>query len=260
MRPLGLWLRSSWWLSPMMLLAFGSGLLRGSAWRWDWSWMFSLVTGSTLLASPLLATAAVVVMLRSYPRGLLDLTSVTPRGGLIPFQAGAALWLQAMLSYALCLGVGAYWCQQYEADQRGLVLPWQLLTAPAALAAAVALGLLVGLLVRSPWAVPAVTVGLFLGHRPLYWTSLPELVTLTMATGSMANAGSRPAPTHLAATVAVNLLLALAACALLHRFGHPSGARPRRWLVIAAALLAALLVVMGWGWGDAYQPIPASPA
>lgn len=257
MRPLWLWLRSSWWVTPLMLAALSAGLLRTGAWRWDWAWMLSTVAGSTLLASPVLAAAAALVTLRSYPPVLAELATTTRRGDAVLVQAGLVVWLQALVGYGTCLGAGALGCWRYEADQRGLVLPWQLLTAPAALLAAVVLGLLVGRLVRSAWAVPALAVGLFLAHRPFFWTPLPELVTLKMATGSMANAGLRTIPEHLMATTAVNLLLAAGLGVLLQWLSRPAGARPWRWLVVTGVCLAVLLVVMGWGWDETYQPIPA---
>ncbi|MDO5287649.1 MAG: hypothetical protein Q4G45_12635 [Actinomycetia bacterium] len=257
MKPLWLWLRASWWLGPLLLISLSAGLLRNGAWRWDWSWMLSAVAGSTLLACPLLAAAAVVVVLRSFPVSLQQITTVTKRGHAVLLDLALVLWVQALLAYLVVLGIGIYWCLWYEADPRGLTLPWQLLTAPAALLAAVVLGLLIGRLVRSAWTVPALAVALFLSHRVFYELPLPELVTLEMVTGSMTNAGMRPVPVHLAATVTVNLLLSLAAAALLHWMTYPPGGRPRRWLVLAGAAAGVLVVMMGWGWSGTYQPIPA---
>lgn len=251
-----LWLRRSWWVGIVILAVYAYVFMRAMAWRWDWSWMLSVLGGGTLLASPALAGAATVVVLRQFPADARDVMSVGVRSWAPCLQITAAIWLHAAGAYLISGTVASALCAVYQADRKGLVLPLPVLVGLAALLAAAVLGVVVGLLVKSVWAVPLVVLGLFLGHRPTYWTTLPELFTLKQATGSAANSGYRPVVGHLAGTLMVNLLSACALLVVGAFLSAPPGLRKKRLLLVALALLVAVGVIFGWGWPTTYEPIP----
>lgn len=137
-------------------------------------------------------------------------------------------------------------------------MPWQLVTAPSALAAAVAVGVLAAVLLPSPWIVPGVLLVMFLSHRVFYWEGYPELFTLEMATWVVA--GARPIPGHLMATVVLNVVTFVGSLAGLHFLTAPAGVRPR-WaplVVVAMATLAAAVYVpfVVAGVIDTYELLP----
>jgi hypothetical protein len=251
-----LWVRRTWWVGVLIAAVYAIALMRSLAWKWDWAWMLSILSGATLLPSPALAGVATVVMLRLFPADAREVTSVSAKPWAPALQIAIAVWLQALAAYIVAGAIAATVCALYQADRKGVLLPWTVLVGPAALLAASALGVLLGLVTRSGWSVPLVVLGLFIGHRPTYWTNLPELFTLKQATGSAANAGYRPVVGHLLATLAVNVLTAAGLIALSFYFSAPRGLRQKRLVAIAFALMMVVAIIFGWGWPASYEPIP----
>ena len=147
-------------------------------------------------------------------------------------------------------------CVAYDADQKGVVLPWSVLAGPFALLAAGALGVAVGMTLRGAWVVPVIVIAVFLAHRVTYWSVLPELFTLKQATGSAANGGYRQLGWHLVASCLVNALAAAALLSWSCYVVRPRGLRPRVFLAVAGLGIAAIALVLGWGWTDSYEVIP----
>ena len=148
-------------------------------------------------------------------------------------------------------------CELYEADRKGVMLPWSVVTGPLALLAAAALGVALGLIFRGLWTVPLVVLAVFLGHRVTYWSALPELLTLKQATGSAANGGYRQLGAHLMASAAVNAMAALALLAIGAALSYPRGLRPRLLAIVVGVCVVVIGIVLGWGWADSYEPIPS---
>jgi len=257
MRGTLLWLRRTWWVGVVIAAVYAIVFVRSLAWKWDWAWMLSILGGGTLLASPALAGAATVVMLRLFPADAREVTSVSAKPWAPVLHITTAVWLHALAAYAAAGAIASGLCALYEGDRKGVVLPWSVLVGPAALLAAAAIGVLVGLLLKSAWAVPLVVLGLFLGHRPTYWTTLPELFTLKQATGSAANAGFRPIADHLIASCVVNLLTAAGLLAVAFYLSSPRRLRRSALIVLAVVLFGAVAVVFGWGWPASYELIPS---
>ena len=168
-----------------------------------------------------------------------------------------AIFTWGLLAQAASLALNSAMCVAYDADGGGVTLPWQLLTGPLALAAAVAAGALATCLFPTGWTIPGLLLGIFLLHRVFFWHGYPELFTTESA--SVAMTGFRPKPVHLAATSGLNLAAAALALASYRWLWAPAEAS-RRWPVLALlaavayiAILAPFLIVDDW---NTYEPVP----
>lgn len=260
----GMWVRRSWrWMVPLTLLTQVVSFMnyhsgpddRAIPWSGDWSWMLSAWSGSTLPLSPVAAAGAAYLLIRQMPRGVRQLTAPLRRHVRPALDIAMAVWLQAVGAQLITLIGGAAICFAADADPSGLTLPWQALTGPAALLAAVLAAVAVAAAVDSPWTVPAVALGMYFCHRIFYWKGYPELFTLEAATGAVE--GARPIPEHLMASIGLNLAVALAAVAVLVIVSAAPGLRSRLAMGIAVAALAtAVLIVLPWmlaGTLDTYE-------
>lgn len=238
-----MWVRASWQVVlPVLALAQLAAMVNVQpldgipvGWRADWSWMLSVLNGATLLVSPASAALVVALTLRYFGPDVQEgLPGGVPRWRPIAHIALAVL-LQGFGVQVIALVIGSSVCWLNGASTEGLTLPWQLVTGPAALLAAVALGAAVAALVPTVWSVPVVLFGVFLAHRVFFWHGYPELFTTEMATWMVD--GGRPLPSHLAATVGLNLAVATSLWSGLVFLIDPRG---RRALV---ALVVCLLAV-----------------
>lgn len=243
-----MWLRATGKvLFPLMLAAQTIAMLNvqgvpGSdlpGWSFDWSWMLSVWTGSTILLSPLSAASVVLLQIRAWRPPGDDLVAGLPRAlrsrsdmVWTVFLSGLAVQGAALLIASLC-------CVAGHADASGLTLPWQLFTGPCALLASTWLGAMVGEFWKDPWGVPVTAIGVFMFQNVFFWKGYPELLSTEMATGPVT--GARPIPAHLMATCGSNLALALA-CACITLW-HVRSRRQRRHLLLLLAGLALAAVV-----------------
>lgn len=263
-----MWVARTWfWVVPLFLIAHWVDMMNVPApsdialplWSLDWSWMLSYWAGGTLLLSPIAAGVAVFLVGKGFPPDARAVVSPLPRGARPAFDIWAAVWLQGFAVQAVTLAIASLFCWVQGGDPRGVTLPWQLVTAPVALGAAVGVGVLAALVVPRAWTLPAVVLGLFLGHRLFYTEGYPELFTLEAAGYIVHNA--RPMPRHLASTVALNLVVGLM-LALLVRFVLRVRGSRGAWLYVVGAgalLVSALAIVLPWVWwgtGDTYEMLP----
>lgn len=261
-----MWVRASWrGVLPFLVVAQTASMLNVQpldgvpiGWRADWSWMLSKWNGATLLLSPVAAAAVVAVTLRHFgPEVQAGLPAGVSRWRPIA-HITAAVALQAWAVQSVALGVGAVVCWANAAEASGLTLPWQLMTGPAAVLAAVSAGAVVAVLAPVVWSVPGVLFGMFLAHRLFFWHGFPELFTTESATWMVD--GGRPVPAHLAATVQLNLVVAIGLWAGLVLVAGNQTWRSLIALVVCvlatAAALAIYLPFVMSGAMDTYERIP----
>lgn len=265
MSGVGLWLRVTWPLVPLFVVTHAISFLNcqevegyAVCWGGHWSWMLSIWSGSTLLVSPLAAASVVAVVVRYFgPQVQEGLPSQAP-----PWRPVAhiclAVTIHGLVTMLVALAVGCAVCAAYGANPAGLTLPWQVLTGPAALCAAVPVGALVALLLPSAWSVPVVLFGMFQAHMLLFWWGFPELFTIERATWIVDD--GRPMPVHLMSTVGLNLVVMAALWLCLRVLGGRPRMRPWRLLLPAAACMAASLAIylpfVFAGARDTYEHLP----
>lgn len=208
-------------------------------------WMLSGWDGATLLLSPTAAAIAAYLVIRQLPAEVRQVMLPLRRHVRPVFGIVVAVWLQGLVVQLVTLGFGVAACALAGADPRGLTMPWQLLTGPVALPAAILAGAAIAGMFTVPWTVPGVAIAMFLAHRVFYWEGYPELFTLEAATGAMPDA--RPLPSHLMATIAINILIALARAAVLVYQSGAARVRSRLALPVAVVtVLAAIAVFLPW--------------
>lgn len=252
MSGLGLWARRTWWwLLPMLAVVQGfamtaahrdlaEGVAVFPSWSVDWAWMLSVNSGATLLLSPTAAAATAFMLARDWPESLQGVTRATLHPASAIFHVVGCVVITAWLVQLAGLVIGSILCWFHGAEAAGVTLPWQALTGPAAVTAAVAAGACVGVLYPSLWSVPGVAIVLFVGHRLFLDRPYPELFTIEMATWF--NTEARPAPVHLLATIVVNLLISVALLAMIAWNARPRRTRPSWLIVIALAAVSASLL------------------
>lgn len=265
MSAIGMWLRATWKLIlPVLALAQLAVMVNVQpvdgvpfGWRLDWAWMLSVWSGATLLLSPASAAAVVaLVLLNIGPDVQEGLPASVPRWRPVA-HISLAVAIQGLVVQAVALAVGSLTCWFCAADARGMTLPWQFFTGPAALLAGVSVGSAVALLVPTFWSIPGVLFALFLGHRAFFWRGWPELFTTEMATWMVT--GGRPIPRFLAATTFLNLVTTVAICSGLVFVVH-NGRRRRPWVALflcIGAIATALAIYLPFVFSDAmdtYEP------
>ncbi len=226
-------------------------------WRVDWSWMLSVWSGATLLMSPVAAAAVVALVLVNVKPEIQQVLPANVQRWKPVFHISAAVAAQGFAVQLSALTVCGLVCWLCQADPRGLTLPWQLFTGPAALVAGIAVGSAVAMLIPSYWSIPGVLFAMFLAHRVFFWHGWPELFTIEMPTWMVT--GGRPIPRLLIATVSLNLMTAVAIWSGLVFVTHRGKNRP--WLAmllcgacIGVALAIYLPFVQADAW-DTYEPI-----
>lgn len=261
-----MWVRATWRLVvPAMAVAQLAVLYNVQpvdgvpfGWRVDWGWMLSVWSGATLLMSP--AGAAVVVALvlvNLGPEVQEGLPASVPRWRPVA-HVSAAVAVQGLAVQVVALGVCSLVCWVNAADPRGVTLPWQVLTGPAALVAGISVGAAVALLIPSYWSIPGVLFGLFVGHRVFFWNGWPELFTTEMATWMVT--GGRPIPRLMLATVELNAVTSVGIWAGLIFLVQRLPRRP--WVALVVCLLAigaAATIYLPFVLADAmdtYEPVP----
>lgn len=263
-----LWIRKTWrWVLPSMLVLQVLAMVNVQpvdetnplpGWRVDGAWMLSVWSGATLLLSPVGAAITAALVLREFPREVQRAVAPLRRGWRPILHIASAVGVQGLAAQVSTLIGGVAICWANSADFSGVTLPWQLLTGPAALIAAVSMGAGIGFVFPSPWSVPITAFGMFLAHRALYWWGFPELFTTEMATWMMT--GLRPIPAHLAATVALNAVTTVAVWAIVVHLSETLRIRRRLPLIVAAlaiaAAAAAYLPFVLEGAVNTYEPIP----
>ena len=262
--PLMIWWRKTWWLFPsalaiMFLVMRNVQPVEGinPGWSVNWGWMLGVWNGGTLLLSPFMAACAARVMIRDWPHGLREQIAVLPRGRSSSRHIFAVLYLQGLAAMLTAIGVAAVLCAWRGAPIESATLPWQLFTGPAALFAAVALGMAVGTLFGNLIAIPLLGFGVFLAHQLFFWSGFPELFTPEIPTWFYEDA--RPKTTHLMATVALNLVVGTGLWIFLNWLTRLPRMRPALLLVgCALCLSAALAIYLPWviaGNMDTYERI-----
>lgn len=247
--PLVMWWTKTAWAFALFLLVQIGAMWNGEkidgtllpTWVTDWSFMLSKWAGRTLLLSPIAAAVTVFVVLRNLGPSVQSALVPLRRGWRPVVDSAGAIVIWGLAAQMVGLGVGAALCLTFNADASGLTLPWQLLTGPAALIAAISVGAAAACMFPSPWTIPGVLIGMFLLHRLFYWHGFPELFTTESATVAMT--GWRPKATHLAATVALNAIVVGTVFAL-HRWLTGAAGGPRRWTVLTIVGLLAYLAVL----------------
>lgn len=258
------WWRKTWWLFPAALLIQLVVMQNiqpvgdvAPGWRVSWGWMLGVWNGGTRLLSPLMAAVAAMVMLRDWPQGMRGQIAPLPRGRASYRHILAVLYLQGLAVMLVSLAVGAALCASHGAPIESATLPWQLFTGPAALLAAVVLGMLSGCLVKDIWVVPLLGFGVFLVHQVFFWSGYPELFTTEIPSWYYEDA--RPKATHLLATIGLNLAVAVGLWCVLDWVTRVEGLRPRVLLAAAGLCLAtALAIYLPWviaGNMDTYELI-----
>lgn len=219
--------------------------------------MFSVVSGATLLLSPVAAGLAAWLVHTQVTDELLLVAKGTRRGSTTLCSVAVTVWVGAVLAMGAGLTVGSLVCVIMGASADNVTLPWQALTGFAAVGAAAFLGTVVGAVSKSHWSVPSVALGILFAHRPWYVMGYPELVTTEMAT--VETPGMRPIASHLRDTVACNLVLVLGlSCVLLWIAGTSRG----RWwawvgFAVAMGVMAAIFVpYVVEGRLNTYEPLP----
>lgn len=263
-RPSWMWLKATWWVAPILL---GIQVFEMSSaqpvdgippgWRVDWSWMLSLWNGATLLLSPAICAITVALIHTQMSTPIRQALPPTVHHWRVITHITTAVLTQALTAQALTLALATTICLANSASPQGLTLPWQLLTGPCAAIAAATLGAAIAVWIDNPWAIPGSALGVFLAHRIFFWRGYPELFTLEGATWIV---DGRPIPTHLAATVALNLLIATALAASVKlRTTQPGQHHTATITTITITLLAALAVFLPFvltdAW-DTYEPHP----
>lgn len=259
-----IWWRRTWWVFPCGLLVMFlvmrnvqpvEGVIPG--WRVSWGWMLGVWNGGTLLLSPFMAAVAAKVMIRDWPHSLREQVAPLPRGRWSTVHILVALYLQGLAAMVVALIVGAGLCASYGAPLESATLPWQFFTGPAALFAAILLGMVVGVLFGDILVVPLLGFGVFLAHQIFFWSGYPELFTTEVPTWFYEDA--QPKATHLMATIALNLATAAGLWFFLDWITRLQGMRPRTLLVACAVCFgAALAIYLPWvvsGNMDTYEPI-----
>lgn len=237
-----LWCRRLWWVLPVLLAVHGVSILRFSAsWR-HWGWMLSTVQGATILASPVAAGIGAFVVIREWSPGIRTSLASLPRPARPVLDLFCALVLMALAAQAVWLGVGCLAATELGARPDGVTLPWQVLTGPAALAASIALGCLVGIARPRLLSAAVVAIGVF-GYYILRgsWWRLPPLLLVEQPTAS--GGALRPRVSWLATEAGANLALAAALVAATMWLAHPAGRRPDSWMVIGVLGTAAAIVL-----------------
>lgn len=226
-------------------------------WRVDWSWMLSVWSGATLLMSPVAAAGVVALVLINVDGEVQQGLPAHVQRWRPVAHISAAVAVQGFAVQLVALGICALVCWLCQADPRGVTLPWQLLTAPFALLAGIAVGSAVALLLPTFWSIPGTLFALFLAHRIFFWHGWPELFTTEMATWMVT--GGRPIPRFLAATTWLNIVTAVAIWSGLIFVTHRGRHRP--WwalLVCIAGIGAALAIYLPFVLADAmdtYEPL-----
>lgn len=263
---LRIWWRSTWWVLPTTLVlqllvmrnvqSLDDSLLPG--WRLDWGWMLGVWNGGTLLISSFMASVAAMVMVRHWPHELRQQLAPLPKSRTVLIHLVTVLYAQALVAMLIVLGIAAVVCYMNQASMPTATLPWQLFTGPAALLAAVMLGIAFGTLFGDLVLIPLLGFGVMLAHRIFYWQGYPELFTTEIPTVSAE--GARPMPLHLLSTIALNLVVALGLWFFVDWLNRVPGMRSR-WLLVASVicLVAALAIYLPWVFfstGDTYEYIP----
>ncbi|GAB2488491.1 hypothetical protein GCM10027030_23220 [Luteococcus sediminum] len=254
-----MWTRACWkFLVPAMLAVQVFCMLNAQsvdstslpAWALDWSWMLSLWSGGTLLLSPVAAAAVVLLIHRAWRDPVDALVGGLARAPRSRLDILAAVYLMGVAVQAVTLALGSALCVIGHANATGVTLPWQLLTGPAALLAAVCLGGVIGEYWKDPWAVPVTAIAIFLSQNVFYAEGYPELLATEAAGWFMT--GYRPIPGHLAATVAANILMAVGCLCLQMRRVPIRALRRHFWWMVAICCFV--------GIGAVFEPSVARQA
>lgn len=239
MRGMLLWWRRSWFLGPVFFVCVVANWIRTPLSFHDWSWMISVVQGSTMLMSPLAAGAtAWLIHTNLPPEVALGLQGLRrPWRPAVHVASAVTAWAWLALLTGLLVGAGV--SATLGADPHGLTLPWQLFTGPVAILAAVSLGAMVITLEPGILTIPILVVGVFAAHAILFELNLPQLFSPDFATGKMTP--WRPRPSYLVNDIVSNLVLTSGLGAVLVVVSSPRGTRPLLAVVLVAMSFVALL-------------------
>lgn len=246
--PVRIWWRRTRWVLPCAMVVMFLVMRNVQpvedvipGWRVNWGWMLGVWNGGTLLLSPFMAAVAALVMVREWPYGLREQVAPLPRGRSSNFHILVVLYLQGLAAMILALIVGIVLCTSYGAPIETATLPWQLFTGPAALLAAILLGMAIGALFGEILIIPLLGFGVFMAQQIFFWKGYPELFTTEIPTWFYEDA--RPIAAQLKATIALNLVTAAGLWFFLDWITRLQGMRPRVLLIACVACLAAGLAI-----------------
>jgi len=144
------------WLSPWAALT-GLGLimvLSRSEWHSDLEWAINWAHGSTILLAPATSGIVALAIVRGYSKSFQSLTLSLARGTLTPFVIGLHIWIVAIVAWLTCILVAGIVALLSGAPPARPDTAISLVTGPAILAAASALGMTLSLTLRSIASAP----------------------------------------------------------------------------------------------------------
>lgn len=218
------------YLVVVLIVLFGR-----AGWWWEWPRALSWASSVTLLLGPLAAGVVAFDIARRARPSLWSAAQVSRRGPMLLIGLTGAHWLAAVAAW--CVAVALAMVVTATHNPGGAPGSWLLLQAPAALAASVTTGAVIGAAVGNLAAGPIAALVVYFAPIVLRPAGLWDLFSAGGATGSIF--GIEPVPIVAVLHIVANALVALTGGALMIYLLGPRS-RARLGIAIACMILTGI--------------------